>query len=123
VAASADEYYDGIPLVELPITDLDVPDPKHLRRSARYPGALDIDSVAAIEAGLDTRGLIARDPRSRTGEAIRVIGYSPTAARVLVVVMIPRQHPPTGHWHVATAWPANSTERSLYAASDEEEQP
>jgi len=51
-----------------------------------------------------------------------VIGYSPLAGRVLVVVMIPHEHPPTGLWHVATAWPANTTERQLYA-SDEEEQP
>jgi hypothetical protein len=51
-----------------------------------------------------------------------VIGYSAIAARMLVVVMVPHEQPPTGLWHVATAWPANSTERQLYAASDEEEE-
>lgn len=111
-----DDHYDGMPVVDLPITTIDVPDPAHLQRSLRYSGATDIDPAAAIEAGLDPRGLIARDPRSRTGEAIRVIGYSPTAASVLVVVMIPHQHPPTGLWHVAAAWPANNSERRLYAA-------
>ncbi|MDQ2707466.1 MAG: hypothetical protein M3Z25_07430 [Actinomycetota bacterium] len=118
-----DDRYDGIPVVDLPITAIDIPDSAHLQRSTRYPGAIDIDPAAAIEAGLDPRALIARDPRSRTGEAVRVIGYSAIAAQVLVVVMIPREHPPTGLWHVATAWPANSTERQLYAAADEEEQP
>lgn len=78
-----DDRYDDIPVVDLPVTAVDVPDPDHLQRSTRYPGAIDIDPVAAIEAGLDPRALIARDPRSRTGEAIRVIGYSAIAARVL----------------------------------------
>lgn len=115
------DRYDGIPVVDLPITTIDVPDPVHLRRSTRYPGAIDIDPAAAIEAGLDPRALIARDPRSRTGEAIRVIGYSALADRLLVVVMIPHEHPPSGLWHIATAWPANGIERQLYATGDEEE--
>jgi hypothetical protein len=120
-----EEYYDGVPVAELPITEVDVPDPVHLQRSQRYPGALDIDPGAAIEAASDPLGLIARDPRSATGEAIRVIGYASTAARVLVVVLIPAEHPPTGVWHVATAWPANHSQREAHTASDnkdEEEQ-
>lgn len=68
-----------MPVVALPIIEVDVPDPVHLRRSLRYPNAVDIDPAAAIEAALDPSGLIARDPKSRTGEAIRIIGYSPTA--------------------------------------------
>lgn len=117
----ADEYYDGMLVVDLPITAIDVPDPAHLQRSTRYPGALDLEPAAAIEAGHDPNGLIARDPRSKTGEAIRIVGYSPTADRVLVVVLIPAQHPPTGLWYVATAWPANSPERRAYATSDTED--
>lgn len=66
-------------------------------------------------------GLIARDPNSATGEAIRAIGYTPTAARVLVVVLIPDDHPPSGLWHVATAWPASRRQRSAYAGNNEEE--
>lgn len=99
---NTDEHYDGIPVAELAITDIEVPDPFHLQRSRRYRGAVDIDPVAAIEAAGDTAGLIARDPNSATGEAIRAIGYAPTAAQVLVVVLIPDDHPPTGLWHVAT---------------------
>lgn len=118
---NADEYYDGIPVAELPITDIDVPDPVHLQRSRRYRGAVDIDPVAAIEAAGDPAGLIARDPNSATGEAIRAIGNAPTAARVLVVVLIPDDHPSTGLWHVATAWPASRRQRSAYTGSDEEE--
>ncbi|MGH3450813.1 MAG: hypothetical protein ACRDQW_08790 [Haloechinothrix sp.] len=51
-----DDYYDGMLVVDLPVTDIDVPDPAHLRRSVRYPGALDIDPAAAIEAGHDPHG-------------------------------------------------------------------
>jgi hypothetical protein len=120
--AGEDEYYDGLPVHELTITEVDVPEPAHLQRSLRYPGAVDIQPIAAIEAALDTHGLIARDPRSRTGEAVRVVGYSATADRVLVVVLLPHDHPPSGLWHVATAWPANSSERHQYAA-DEEHRP
>ncbi len=112
--------YDGIPVVDLPITEVDVPDPRHLRRSLRYPGEADIDPAAAVEAARDERGLIARDPQSRTGEAVRVVGYSPAAGRVLVVVLLPEGHPPAGRWHVVTAWPASHTLRALYAGVDEE---
>ena len=117
---SSEETYDGVPVAELPIVDIDVPDPIHLRRSLRYPTEPDIDPAWAIEAALDDRALIARDPASRTGEAIRVVGFSPEAARVLVVVLLPEDHPPTGTWHVVTAWPANRRLRAAYAANDEE---
>jgi hypothetical protein len=51
-----EELYDGIPVVDLPVTEVDVPDPGHLRRSLRYPGEVDIDPVAAVEAALDLHG-------------------------------------------------------------------
>lgn len=55
-----------------------------------------------------------RDPKSRTGEAIRVVGYSAGMDRVLVVMLVPDGHPPDGLWHVATAWPADSHMRRVY---------
>lgn len=116
-----EQLYDGIPVVDLPVTEVDVPDPVHLRRSQRHPGEIDIEPVAAVEAALDGRGLIARDPQSRTGEAVRVVGFSSTAGRLLVVVLLPEGHPPTGLWHVVTAWPAGRGLRAAYAAADEEE--
>ena len=115
-----EDLYDGLPVVDLPFVEVEVPDPAHLRRSLRYPNSVDIDPVAAVEAALDPRGLVARDPKSRTGEAIRVIGYSPTAGRVLVVVLLPHEHPPQGRWHVVTAWPAARQWREAYAADNEE---
>jgi len=114
-----EDLYDGVPVAELPITAVDVPDPAHLRRSRRYPGAIDILPDAAIEAALDPRALIARDPKSRTGEAVRVVGFSPLVGRVLVVELLPHEHPPSGWWHVATAWPADRHLREAYAAADQ----
>jgi hypothetical protein len=116
-----EDVYDGIAVVDLPISEVNVPDPSHLRRSLRYPGALDIEPEAAIEAALDPRGLVARDPKSRTGEAIRVVGYSATAERVLTVVLLPHEHPPGGLWHVVTAWPADRRLRDAYASMDQGE--
>jgi hypothetical protein len=116
----ANEYYDGIPVSELPITEIDVPDPDHLQRSQRYSGAIDIDPAAAIETGQDPHRLIARDPNSATGEAIRLIGYSSTADRVLVIIAIPEEHPPAGLWHIATAWPANRRQRATYTGTEHE---
>jgi hypothetical protein len=115
-----EDLYDGVPVFDLPITQVDVPDPAHLRRSFRYPNAIDVDPAAAIEAAFDPHGLIARDPKSRTGEAIRIVGYSPSAARLLIVVLLPHEHPPQGLWHVVTAWPAGRRWREAYEADDEE---
>lgn len=82
---------------------MDVPDEAHFQRSARYRGAVDIEPEHAVEAVFDRRRLVARDPKSRTGQAIRVIGHSPRMDRVLVVVLVPDSHPPDGLWHIATA--------------------
>lgn len=38
-----EDLYDGVPVLALPILEVDVPDPTHLRRSLRYPNATDID--------------------------------------------------------------------------------
>lgn len=121
VVVEGEDLYDGIPVVDLPVTEVDVPDPVHLRRSQRYQGEIDIEPAAAVEAALDPRGLIARDPQSRTGEAVRVVGFSPVAGRLLVVVLLPEDHPPVGPWHVVTAWPAGRGLRDAYAVADEEE--
>ncbi|HEY0638257.1 MAG TPA: hypothetical protein VGD67_11475 [Pseudonocardiaceae bacterium] len=107
------ELYDGLPLERLPIEAVDIPDPPHLRRSACYPGAVDVEPEHAVEAVFHPRRLVARDPASRTGEAIRVVGYSS------VVLMIPDRHPPDGLWHIATAWPADRRTRSIYEAEEE----
>lgn len=114
------DLYDGIPVGRLPIDAVNVPDVAHLRRSVRYHGAMDIEPEHANEAVFHPRRLVARDPKSRTGEAVRVVGYSAGMGRVLVVLLVPDDHPPGGLWHVATAWPADSRTRRVYAGKGSE---
>lgn len=115
------DLYDGLPVDWLPIDAVAVPDAAHPRRSDRYNGAVDIEPEHAIEAVFDPRRLVARDPKSRTGEAIRVVGYSAGMDRVLVVVLVPDGHPPGGLWHVATAWPADSRMHRIYGGKGSED--
>jgi hypothetical protein len=110
----SEDLYDGVPIECLSIDVVHVPDPTHLRRSLRYPGALDIAPEHAVQAELDPRRPVARDPGSRTGEAIRIVGRSRGMKRVLIVVVLPEDHPPSGVWRVATAWPADRRSRAIY---------
>jgi hypothetical protein len=111
----SDDLYDGVPVEDLPIDFVYVPDPVHLRRSLRYSGAVDIAPEHAIEAALDPRRMVARYPGSRNREAIRIAGRSRGMGRVLIVVVLPDDHPPSGVWRVATAWPADRRTRAIYA--------
>jgi uncharacterized DUF497 family protein len=56
------------------------------------------------------RVLIDPDPRSVTGESVRVIGYSEAAGAVLTVVVVVRD----GQAYGATVWRANRRELRLY---------
>lgn len=53
------------------------------------------------------------DPTSKSGVSARLIGYSPSAAVVLVVIIVRRADRP-GAWWGATGWRANSTDRNTY---------
>lgn len=57
--------------------------------------------------------LLDPDPTSTSGRSARVIGYSPTAVAVLVVVLVHREDRP-GTWWGATGWRANSSDRRTY---------
>lgn len=53
------------------------------------------------------------DPKSRSGVAARVIGYSPSAVAVLVVILVRREDRPAAWWG-ANGWRANSSDRRTY---------
>ena len=58
-------------------------------RSERYPGATNIEPSWTLEAAADPRRIVRNpDPKSRV-EAIRLVGYSPTAGFVLTVIVDP----------------------------------
>jgi hypothetical protein len=68
----------------------DSEDAEHIRtRSARYPGAVDLEPAWTLEAAADPDCLVREpDPKSRAGYT-RVIGHSPSARAVLTVIVDP----------------------------------
>ncbi|MGH3501257.1 MAG: hypothetical protein ACRDQA_10280 [Nocardioidaceae bacterium] len=67
-----------------------------------------IDSAWANEAVADEHAVwLVPDPASRSGQAVRVIGYSPTAGAVLSVILVradadPSERPDGDWWGTAT---------------------
>jgi uncharacterized DUF497 family protein len=60
------------------------------------------------------RLVIDPDPRSVTGDSVRIIGYSSTAQEVLTVVVVIHD----GQVYGATAWRANKHELRLYRGGE-----
>jgi hypothetical protein len=73
------EEYDGIPIADLPIEEVDwLHRDDYIRtRSARKgTGEFDVEPEWATEAALDQERLVARDPASKSGQTERVVGWS-----------------------------------------------
>jgi hypothetical protein len=112
-----EDNYDGIPVARLPVDEIDwTHRGEYIRTRSSRKGLVefDVEPEWATEAALDTERLIGRDPASKSGEGIRVVGYSPGAGRVLTVIVIPKEHPPSGAWWGVNAWASNSTETRRY---------
>jgi hypothetical protein len=114
--------YDRIPYSRLRIERVDWwHRENHIRRrSARKgrPTEVDVEPEWATEAAMDQYRLVG-DSGSRSGLSVRVIGRSPSAGRVLTLVLVPKHRPPAGEWWGATAWAANERERRAYRAAME----
>jgi hypothetical protein len=69
----------------------DEEDVAHIRsRSARYPGAENIEPAWTLEAVADLHRVMQDpDPRSRAGH-LRIVGYSPSGGFVLTVIVDPK---------------------------------
>ena len=50
------------------------------------------------------------DPKSRSGKSNRFIGFSPSAGRVLVVIVVDHD----GGQYGANCWPASPTDQRIY---------
>lgn len=112
-----EDEYDGVPVRLLPVDEIDwTHRGEYIRtRSSRKGVAeFDIEPEWATEAALDHDRLIGRDQASKSGEGVRLIGYSAGAARVLTVILIPKEHPPVGKWWGVNAWVANRAEARRY---------
>lgn len=80
-------------------------------RSQRRPGDTDIEPAWTNEAWNDPDAIwYEPDPASKSGEAVRVIGYSPTARMVIVIIALPKQD----HWAGMSAWKANRSYQRRY---------
>ena len=65
----------------------------------------------AIEAVRDKRSVVFEpDPASHSGTSMRVLGFSPSAGRVLAVIIVRYE----GRLLAASAWSANATQTRHY---------
>lgn len=82
-----------------------------------------IDPSWADEAVGDEHAVwLVPDPASRSGHAVRVIGYSPTAGAVVSVILVkadadPNEQP-DGDWWGANAWLANPRDHRIYGETE-----
>ena len=68
--------------------------------------------VEATEALTDPDALLFdEDPKSRSGDSARLLGYSATAGVVLVVILV---HKDRAGWWGANGWRANATDQRVY---------
>jgi len=111
------EAYDGTPIPELPIHQVDWEhrgEYVRTRSKRKGPDEFDVEPEWATGAVMDPRAVIRLDRASRSGEGLRVPGRSAAAGRVLVVILIPKEHPPTGAWWGVNPWSANDRDRADY---------
>ena len=61
-------------------------------------------------------------PASRSGDSVRVIGYSSTAQEVLTVILVvadvDQSERPDGDWWGSNAWEASHRDRRIYGKED-----
>lgn len=89
-------------------------DAAHIRdRSARYPGASDIEPDWTLEAATDANRVV-RDPDPKSTAAyVRIIGYSSSADFVLTVIVDPDD------WSGVTAWKTRGGDLRAYLEGKE----
>jgi hypothetical protein len=117
-----EQRYDGIPVSGLRVDSVEwlAEQARHVRtRSSRYQGAVDIEPEWAAQAALDPRARIGLDPASKTGEGVRVTGWSDGADLVLTAILLPAGHPPAGQWLGVTCWVTKGRDLREYWEGEE----
>ncbi|MDQ2957954.1 MAG: hypothetical protein M3Y42_13420 [Actinomycetota bacterium] len=84
---------------------------EHLARSQRYSGAVDIEVAWTVEAVNDNDAVQVDPYWTSRVNALAIIGYSPAAGAVLVVLAY---RDLDGELHGMTAWPATGRALRLY---------
>lgn len=73
-----------------------------------------VSQYEAIEAASDPDAILFDpDPKGRSGGSARLIGYSPSAGSVLVLILVLKEEDPR-RWWGATGWRANLKDRERY---------
>jgi hypothetical protein len=60
---------------------------------------------------ISTRSGLTRDPHSKSGRSVRVIGYSHSRNKILTVILVHRED--GGYWG-ANGWESSSSDRRRY---------
>jgi hypothetical protein len=111
----AREEFEGIPVGELPIDEVVRSEERarHIRTRTERKGPVEIniEPLWASEAALDPNRLVRRGSGR---ESVEVLGYSPSARRVLLVWIYTTEHPPTGVWQGGSAIVAGRRLRAAY---------
>ena len=78
-------------------------------------------SVEEANEALADPGAVVIDPdtKSRSGQSARVIGYSPGADAVVVVILMHREDRPAAWWG-GNGWRANAADQRTYWEQNEE---
>lgn len=112
-----EDTYDSIPVSQLPIEEVDWErrgEYIRTRSERKGPDDFDVEPEWATEAVMDLPAVVRRDPASRSGQGLRVTGFSAGAGRVLVVIVVPKEHPPAWAWWGANSESANDRDRRDY---------
>ncbi len=62
------------------------------------------------------------DPKSRSAKSARLLGYSTSRQRVLVVILVHRDDR-SGAWWGANGWDANTTDTNTYREENRNDEP
>jgi len=75
-----------------------------------------------VQEASDDEGavLLNPDPKSRSGDSARLIGFCASRREVLVVIVVRKQG---GEWWGATAWVAGPRDRMIYEGRWADDQP
>jgi hypothetical protein len=117
------QEYDGVPVAELSVEEVDwTHRGEYIRsRSARKGRQeFDVEPEWADEAVHDSRRALSLDTASKSHETIRVVGWSAGAGRVLTVILLPKDRPVAGAWWGVNAWEASERDRREYWDQREE---
>jgi hypothetical protein len=117
VPRATDDTYDDIPYEDLLIEPVDCERyGEYIRtRSFRKAPRSSTFTPNGPRRRPAIQGPLVEPGRSRSGQTIRVIGWSEWAGRLLTVLLMGVDEPVAGEWEGINAWAANDDDQREYA--------